>query len=137
MSNEDVKQLLVDQREIALKLAVDFKGFLSIESTQHSPILPFPLSDITLKERILLELGTRYLTYSGGLQNEPALSRETLRSRTRGSDSGIRGTLSKLRTDRLVETSDMGDQITIEGLLELRKILARLKQEHQGKESLR
>lgn len=135
MSNDPIKDLLVDQKDIALQLASDFKGFLKIESSNHIPILPFPLIDITLKERILLELGTRYLAYSGGLQDIPSLPREILKNRTRGTDSGIRGTLSKLRSARFIETSDEGDQITIEGLLELRKILSVLRQEYNKKES--
>ena len=136
MSNDAIKELLVDKKEIALKLATKFKGFLGIEISQHFPVLPFPISDISLRERILLELGVRYLVYAGDLQNDPALPREILISRTKGSDSGIRGTLSKLRAAGLVETSDNGDQITIEGLLKLRTILSQHRQEHQRKEGL-
>ncbi len=134
LSKDSIKDLLIDKREVAIQLATEFKNFLRIESSKHVPLLPIPLSDISLKNRILLELGTRYLTYAGDIQENPALSREILKTRSKGSDSGIRGTLSKLRKDGLIETSDKGDSITIEGLMELRMILLRLNEEYQQKE---
>lgn len=123
MPESPIKKLLVDKRDVAESVASGLQGFLSINKSDYSPVLPIPLSNLSLRDRILLELGTAYLAFVGDLRKESGLSRQTLKQRCKGTDSGIRGTLSKLRTAGLVKSPEKGDEITIQGLLELRRIL--------------
>lgn len=129
MENNPVKNLLVSKKEIALKLASEFEGLFGIESETYAPVLPLPSSEITLKDKIVVELGTSYIAFAGELKDKPLLARKTLLDRCRATDSGIRGTLSRMRKAGLVESSEKGEEITVEGLLEMKAILRRIKSE--------
>lgn len=130
MAESPIRNLLVDKKEIATEIAIQFEGFLSIDKDGYTPVLPFPLRELSLKQRILLELGTAFLAYSAELRNEPGLQRTVLLERCRGTESGIRGTLSRMRSADLVETENQFDEITTEGLAEFKKMLTDLKEKH-------
>jgi hypothetical protein len=129
-----VKSLLVDRTELVLDLARNYQGFLLIDKTDLVPILPIRLSELSTRERILLELGVVYMCYAGGLREHPSLAREHLSSRCSVADSGLRGRISELRKEGLIITTDNGDEITVEGIIELRKLLDKLQKSHESKE---
>lgn len=130
MVESPIRNLLVDKKDMAEEIALQFEGFLAIEKEGYKPVLPFPLSSINLKDRILLEIGTAFLTYAGGLREQPSIQRSVLLERCKGTSSGIRGTLSKMRSADLIKTSDEGDEITSEGLMEFKKLLTDLRKNH-------
>lgn len=131
-NDNPVKSLLVDRTELGLEIAKEFHGFLRIDNTTYNPILPSRLSDLSTRDRILLELGVAYMCYAGNLREEWCLSREQLSTRCRVADSGLRGRLSELRSENLINTIDQGEELTVEGMIELRKLLESLRKEHEN-----
>ena len=136
MTNNDnpVKSLLVDRTEIMMEIAEEFRGFLRIDNTNYAPILPIRLSDLSTRNRVLLELGVTYMCYIGKLTEKPSLAREQLLDRCNVVDSGLRARLSEIRKERLIATSGEGDELTVEGMLEFKKLLTTLKEEYDRKE---
>ena len=125
-----IDSLLVDRTEIIKGIAKDFQGFLRIDNSDFSPILPIRLSHLSTRNRVLIELGVSYMCYVGKLLETPHLERQELLRRCNVADSGLRGRLSEMRNERLITSSEGGDELTVEGMLEFRKLLTTLKEEY-------
>jgi len=132
-SENPVKSLLIDRKEMMMGIAEEFQGFLRIDSTDYTPILPTRLSDLSTRNRILLELGVAYMCFVGNLAEKPSLARDQLLDRCSVADSTLRGRLSELRKEGFIVTHDEGDELTAEGMMEFKKLLAGFKEESEDR----
>ena len=134
--SEALESIFVDQRKLAIEIALEAKDVFSIDNTECIPILPYPTSELKSWAHLLVELATAYICYIGKHRDSASLSREVLMERCRLKSDVLRARLSELRRDRYVRSTDEGEMITTHGLLAFRDFIRELKLEHSSEEGL-
>lgn len=125
--NDEIQSLFVDKRTLASEIAKEASELLRIDSGSCTPILPFPLGKLKVRERILVVLGTAYFCYAGGVTKTALISREVLQKKCKIEAAALRARLSDLRKEQLVDSTSEGEEITTGGLIELRALFQQLK----------